>query len=325
MQRKLFKRMLAFVVACAMIISLVPMTADAAFESETHERFKKTTSTIAPGVTQDVCFAYAKADGKQMAYYIATADINRDDVHVYANYKDNQCEVFGLQKLRDQLAAAQAKHSNPADSENYIENYTVVAGVNGDFYNMSTGKPTYAFAMEGKVVNKANGSSFFAIREDGKAVIGFNDADWESLNAESKIMEAVGGNSILVRDGKDVTLVATGLLVGEALKAADILSDEGISARVINIHNIKPIDKDIIVKAALETGALVTCEEHNVIGGLGSAVAEVLCENAPAPLMRIGTQDKFGKSGKPDELLKEYGLTAEAIVKSAHASIELKK
>jgi len=133
------------------------------------------------------------------------------------------------------------------------------------------------------------------------------------------------GKGVMLKDGCDVTLVATGLLVGEAIKAAEILAGEGVNARVINIHTIKPIDKEIIIKAALETGALVTCEEHNVIGGLGSAVAEVLCENAPAPLLRIGTQDVFGKSGKPDELLKEYGLTAEAIAESAKKAISLKK
>lgn len=208
MQRKLFTRILAFVLVAVMTISLVPVTASAApaeYESTTHERFSKTTSTIAPGVTQDICYAYAKSDDQQMVYYIATADITRDDVHVYANYMDNQCKVFGLQKLIDQLAAAQKKHSNPEDPQNYIENYQVVAGVNGDFYNMATGKPTYAFAMEGTVVNKANGSSFFAVREDGSAVIGVNDAEWESLNAESRIMEAVGGNYVLVQDGKDVT------------------------------------------------------------------------------------------------------------------------
>ena len=133
------------------------------------------------------------------------------------------------------------------------------------------------------------------------------------------------GKGVMLKEGTDVTLVATGLLVETALKASEILANEGISARVINIATIKPIDKEIISKAAMETGALVSCEEHNIIGGLGSAVAEVLCETCPAPLMRIGTQDVFGKSGKPDRLFEEYGLTAEAIVESAKKAISLKK
>ena len=94
-------------------------------------------------------------------------------------------------------------------------------------------------------------------------------------------------------------MVATGLLVPEALEAAQLLNREGIDARVINIHTIKPIDRDILVKAAKETGAVVTAEEHNIIGGLGSAVAEVLSEECPVYMARVGTQDRFGKSGKP--------------------------
>ena len=132
------------------------------------------------------------------------------------------------------------------------------------------------------------------------------------------------GKGVQLKDGNDVTLVATGLLVGTALEAGELLKNEGINARVINIATIKPIDKEIIVKAAKETGALVSCEEHNVIGGLGSAVAEVLCENAPAPLMRVGTQDVFGKSGVPAKLFEDYGLTAEAIAQKAKAAIALK-
>lgn len=122
------------------------------------------------------------------------------------------------------------------------------------------------------------------------------------------------GKGVEIADGKDVTIVATGLMVSEAVKAREILAAEGIDAGVINIHTIKPIDKDIIVKAAKKTGAIVTCEEHNVIGGLGSAVAEVLAENCPCLMERVGTEDVFGKSGKPADLLKEYGLTAEGVV-----------
>ncbi len=130
------------------------------------------------------------------------------------------------------------------------------------------------------------------------------------------------GKGVEIKEGKDVTIIATGLMVSFALEAAKILADEGISARVVNIHTIKPIDKDIIIKAAKETGAIVTAEEHNVIGGLGSAVAEVLCENSPCPMRRIGTQDVFGRSGTPAELFEEYGLTAVHIAESARAVIK---
>ncbi|MBE7035185.1 MAG: transketolase family protein [Ruminococcaceae bacterium] len=133
------------------------------------------------------------------------------------------------------------------------------------------------------------------------------------------------GKGVELEAGTDVTIVATGLMVPEALEAKKMLAEEGINARVINIHTIKPIDKDILIKAAKETGAIVTAEEHNVIGGLGSAVAEVLCENFPVPMRRVGTQDKFGKSGKPAILLEEYGLTAANIAANAKEVIKLKK
>ena len=132
------------------------------------------------------------------------------------------------------------------------------------------------------------------------------------------------GKGVLLKDGSDVTLIATGLMVHEALKAYDILKEKGISARVINIHTIKPLDNEIIEKAARETGAIVTSEEHNVIGGLGSAVCESLAGSYPVPVLRIGTQDKFGKSGKPPLLMKEYELTADDIVKKAEAVIAMK-
>ena len=112
----------------------------------------------------------------------------------------------------------------------------------------------------------------------------------------------------------DVTIVAIGIMVDVALEAKEMLAKEGINARVINIHTLKPIDKEIILKAARETGAIVTVEEHSIIGGLGSAVSEVVCEERPVPVIRIGVNDKFGESGKPDELLRAYGLTSENVV-----------
>ena len=126
-------------------------------------------------------------------------------------------------------------------------------------------------------------------------------------------------------DGTDVTIVANGLMVEQALIAKDTLAAEGISARVINMATIKPIDKDILVKAAKETGAIVTAEEHSVIGGLGSAVCEVISETYPVPVTRVGVQDQFGRSGKVPPLLEMYGLTAKDIVEKAKAAIALKK
>ena len=132
------------------------------------------------------------------------------------------------------------------------------------------------------------------------------------------------GKGVQLSDGTDVTLIATGLMVPEAIKAAEMLQLDGVSARVINIATIKPIDKDIIIKAAKETGAIVTAEEHNIMGGLGSAVAEVLCEAAPVPMLRVGTNDVFGRSGKPYALLDMYGLNAENIAANAKKAIALK-
>ena len=126
-------------------------------------------------------------------------------------------------------------------------------------------------------------------------------------------------------DGKDVTFVATGMLVSMAMDAAKVLANEGISARVINIATIKPIDKDIILDAAKSTGAIVTAEEHNIIGGLGSAVAEVVCEGCPVPVVRLGIEDKFGHSGKVPPLMEMYGITVENLVAKAKAAVAMKK
>ncbi len=132
------------------------------------------------------------------------------------------------------------------------------------------------------------------------------------------------GKGVTLKDGKDVTIVATGLMVNEALIAADELKAEGIDARVINIHTIKPIDKEILVRAAKETGAIVTAEEHSLIGGLGSAVTEVLSELCPVPVLRLGVEDTFGKSGPAVELLKIFGLDAKHIAEKARAAVKLK-
>ncbi len=118
------------------------------------------------------------------------------------------------------------------------------------------------------------------------------------------------GKVVPIREGQDVTIFATGVMVGEALKAAESLEADGISAHVVNVHTIKPLDVEGVVKAAQKTGAVVTAEEHNIYGGLGSAIAEALVENAPLPMQRVGINDTFGESGEPDELMEKYGLTA---------------
>ncbi len=133
------------------------------------------------------------------------------------------------------------------------------------------------------------------------------------------------GKGVTLAQGTDVTIVATGLMVGEAIKAVELLKNEGISARLINMPTIKPIDRDILVAAANETGAIVTAEEHNVIGGLGSAVAEVICETVPVPVLRVGVEDTFGTSGPALDLLPLFGLCADNIVAKAKAAMALKK
>ncbi len=123
------------------------------------------------------------------------------------------------------------------------------------------------------------------------------------------------GKGSLLREGNDITIIATGALVNEALKAHDLLAKENINARIINISTIKPIDKEIIIKAAKETKAIITCEDHNVVGGLGSAVADILSEEYPKKIYRIGIKDAFAESGSASDLYKKYGLTAEHIIK----------
>jgi len=135
----------------------------------------------------------------------------------------------------------------------------------------------------------------------------------------------VTGKGVLYRDGKDVTLIGTGKMFSECVAAAQILENDGISARVINIHTIKPIDKEIIENAAKETGAIVTAEEHSIFCGLGSAISEVLTETMPVPLERVGTKDTFAESGDYNALMEKYGLTAKHIANAAISVLKRKK
>lgn len=132
------------------------------------------------------------------------------------------------------------------------------------------------------------------------------------------------GKAVTLREGKEATIIATGIMVDAALEAYNTLSEEGIKVKIVNIHTIKPIDKDAIINSARETGVVITAEEHSIIGGLGSAVCEVLSENLPTPVVRVGIKDTFGESGKPAELLKAYGLTSEDIVKAVKKGLSLK-
>ena len=133
------------------------------------------------------------------------------------------------------------------------------------------------------------------------------------------------GKANTLRDGRDLSIFACGQMVSEALWAADELAKSGIKARVINLHTPKPIDRDAIIKAALETGAIVTAEEHTVMGGMGSAIAEVVVQSCPVPMKMVGMQNRFGVSGEPEELFKYFGLTASEIVKAAKEVLAMKR
>lgn len=132
------------------------------------------------------------------------------------------------------------------------------------------------------------------------------------------------GKGILHRAGEDVTVIANGPMVHEALLAADALHSEGIDVRVINLHTVKPIDKEIVINAAVETGAIVTAEEHQLAGGMGSAVAEIVVAHCPVPMELVGINDSFGESGPPEELMKKYGLTCKDIIKAVKKVLERK-
>lgn len=132
------------------------------------------------------------------------------------------------------------------------------------------------------------------------------------------------GKAQLLQQGDDLTLVATGIMVSIAMEAAALLEQEGLSAAVMNVHTIKPLDRDMLLEQAARTKAVVTAEEHSVIGGLGGAVAELLAESCPVPVLRVGVRDTFGESGKPDELLQKYGLTAQNLAAQARKAVQMK-
>lgn len=174
------------------------------------------------------------------------------------------------------------------------------------------------------VVNPSDGASAKVllkqvIEMDGPAYVRLGRAAVPMFYDEAAASELKLGKGSCLREGKDLTIIATGIMVNEAMIAAEELAANGIDARVIDMHTIKPLDEEIIVKAASETGAIVTAEEHSVIGGLGSAVAEVVVKKCPVKMAMVGQQDTFGESGKPDELKAKYGMTAADIVAAAES------
>ena len=162
-----------------------------------------------------------------------------------------------------------------------------------------------------------------AINYEGPVYIRFGRLALPIINDEDYKLEI--GKAVKLKDGQDVTIVASGMMVAEALEAREILASEGISASVINVHTIKPLDVDTIVKDAKITGVIVVSEEHNIIGGLGSAVAEAIGENYPVPVVRHGVNDVYGKSGPAKELIEYYSLNAKGIVEKVKQAISLKK
>jgi transketolase len=173
-----------------------------------------------------------------------------------------------------------------------------------------------ADAREARGVVKA------AIAHNGPVYMRFSRMASEDIYGEDYDFEI--GKGSVIKDGKDVTIIATGIMVGFAVAAANELLKDGIDARVVNMASIKPIDKDLVIKCAKETGCIVTAEEHNIIGGLGSAVASVLSTNCPTIMKMVGVEDRFGRSGTVKDVLTTYGLTAENIIEKVKEVIKLK-
>lgn len=173
------------------------------------------------------------------------------------------------------------------------------------------------------VVNPSDGASAAellrqVVAMEGPAYVRLGRAAVPFFYSDETAKEIRLGKGNTLREGKDVTIIATGIMVSEAMKAAEELALEGIDCRVIDMHTIKPLDEDIVIKASLETGRIVTAEEHSVIGGLGSAVAECVSVNAPCRMCMVGQKDTFGESGKPEELKAKYGMTASEIYRTVH-------
>lgn len=171
--------------------------------------------------------------------------------------------------------------------------------------------------------HQAYAATMAIAEERGPCYMRLGRADFPLIYPEDVKFEI--GKADILREGSDVTLIGTGQMVSYCLDAAKALSEEGISAEVINISTIKPLDADAVIGSVKKTGCAVTAEEHSIIGGLGSAVAEAISESCPVPLVRVGTKDTFGESGKAEMLMEKYGLTSKDIVKAAKDSISKKR
>lgn len=170
---------------------------------------------------------------------------------------------------------------------------------------------------------EARAAVFAAARYEGPVYMRFGRLAVPRIFDEDYKFEI--GKAVTLKEGTDVTVIATGLLVAEAIEAEKILAKEGISVNLINMATIKPLDKEAVIAAARKTGCIVTAEEHNVIGGLGSAVSEAVCEECPVPVVKLGVEDTFGKSGPAVELLHLFGLDANGIVEKVKYALTLKK
>ncbi len=180
------------------------------------------------------------------------------------------------------------------------------------------------------IINPADATEAYAaveaaLKYEGPVYMRFGRYAVPDVSADIPGYKFELGRGVQYSEGRDVTIVATGYMVHLALEAREMLKSEGIDAGVINIHTIKPLDKDVIVKAARASGAIVTAEEHSIIGGLGAAVCETLSETYPVPVLRVGVEDKFGRSGKVPELLELYGLTSANIAAKARVAVAMKK
>ena len=170
--------------------------------------------------------------------------------------------------------------------------------------------------------NQTKAATLAIAEHDGPVYLRFGRPKVANFTAEDQKFEI--GKAVHLYEGEDVTIIATGHLVWEAIQAAQKLSEKGISADVINIHTIKPLDEKAIIKSVKKTGCVVTAEEHNFLGGLGESVARTLAENNPAPQEFVATQDTFGESGTPEQLMDKYGLSAAAIIKATEKVLKRK-
>jgi len=215
-------------------------------------------------------------------------------------------------KLNVKIAATHAGITLGEDGASHqaIEDVAVMRAVP----NMTIINPADALstrkAIEAAILH--NGPMYIRLGRLGVPEVYKNDMDFEI------------GKGIVLEEGKDVTIIAAGFMVHIALQASAMLKEEGIIAEVIDMHTIKPIDKELIISSAKKTGAIVTAEEHNIIGGLGSAVAEVLCEEYPVPMVRVGIKDVFGQSGKPMELVELYGISSKDVADAAKQAVAKK-